>query len=298
MLAQQEFSGTFYKNGANVLGVLRHPGTVENKEEFRNDWQRYVSSSNANQTAILEQGMEYERIGIPPDEAQFIETQKLNALQIATIFGVPPNRINILDRVTFNNIEHLGIDFVTYTLASWFTRVEQEIDWKLISERRHGQLFVKHNANALMRGDFKGRTEGYGKALGGSSGPGWMSVNEVRALEERNPVPGGDEILMGDVFKDEPAPDEPDDDDEPDEDDDIEQLNGIAEGVIQREARRLMAMVRRGFMFDSGPDGIADHLKDVFGRSADTFVLWLADPGADVVLSEAVIGDRLRADFL
>jgi HK97 family phage portal protein len=262
MMAQQEFSARLWKNGATLNGVLSFPGTVVDKEAFRKDWEAYVGSDNAMKTAILEEGMKYERIGIPPEEAQFVETQKISSLQVAMAFGVPPHRLNIMDRVTFNNIEHMGMEFVQYTLMPWYNRIEQECAFKLLRDSERS-LYFKFNANGLMRGDFKARTEAYSKAVGGPGTQGWMAVNEVRRLEELPTMEGWDEIVTAGSGEPEPEP-EDDVDDVPveeEEDEDVDRrLRMILDKLVGREARRIVKMHAK----HSDISGLAAHLANVF----------------------------------
>ena len=151
--------------------------------------------SNAGKVAILEEGMTYESISIPPEDAQFLETRKFQIAEIARIFRVPLHLLNELDHATFSNIEHQNLEFVIYTLTSWITRWEQALNKTLFSENERGKFFVKFNVDGLLCGDYQSRMQGYATARQN----GWLSANDIRELENLNPIPdeeGGNLYLI------------------------------------------------------------------------------------------------------
>ena len=207
-IATQRFSSRFFGNGATLQGVLEHPGTVRDKEELRKDWQKiYGGTENAFKTAVLEQGMKYSRIGIPPEDAQFVETRKLQRSEIATIFQVPMHFLGD-PNTKYANREQESIDFVVYSLGAWCARWEQEINFKLLRPAEQTRYFVKFNTNALMRGDHASRSTFYKAGIN----DGWMTRNEARELEDLNPLENLDDPLQPlnmAVAGEEPRPTEP-----------------------------------------------------------------------------------------
>ena len=137
-----------------------------------------------------EEGMEFQQVGIPPEDAQFLETRKFQIAEIARIFNVPSHMINDLDRATFNNISELSIGFLRYTMTPWLVSWEQELNRKLFPGSN--TYYVKFNVNGLLRGTQKDRADYYKTAIE----YGWMSRNEVRELEDLNRVDGLDEYLQ------------------------------------------------------------------------------------------------------
>ena len=103
----------------------------------------------------------YERISIPPEDAQFIATRKFQKTEIATIYGVPPHMIADLERATNNNIEHQGMEFVQYCLMPYLVRLEEEFNRKLLREDEFGEFYFLFGLNGLLRGDAKTRSEYY-----------------------------------------------------------------------------------------------------------------------------------------
>jgi HK97 family phage portal protein len=189
-LATNESAARFFGDGMQIGGVLEHPEELSDEAAERlKTWRAENSGlSNAHRIAILEEGMKYNPIGVAPDQAQFLETRKFQVIEIARILRIPPHLLYDLDRATFSNIEEQGIDFVTYTLTPWLRRWELELRRKLFNslELRQG-YYVKFNPAALLRGDTTKRYAAYAVALNN----GWLNVDEVRALEDLPPLPGG-----------------------------------------------------------------------------------------------------------
>jgi len=109
-IATEEYGAKLFANGANPGGVLEHPVVVKDPARVRDSWNAvYQGSTNAHRVAVLEEGMKFQSIGIPPEQAQFLETRKFQTEEICRIFRVPPHLVASLDRATFSNIEHQSI---------------------------------------------------------------------------------------------------------------------------------------------------------------------------------------------
>ena len=195
-LATEEYGAKFFANGASPGGVLEHPGVVKDPARIRESWNAvYQGSSNAHRVAVLEEGMKFQSIGIPPEQAQFLETRKFQLNEIARIFRIPPHMIGDLEKSSFSNIEQQSLEFVMYTLDPWVVRWEQAIQRALFSETEKRQYFAKFNVDGLLRGDYQSRMNGY--AVGRQNG--WLSSNDIRELENLNRIPaelGGDLYLI------------------------------------------------------------------------------------------------------
>lgn len=192
-LAAQEFGGAFFGNGASLGGVLEHPRTLSAtaREHLRLSWQeRYGGAGAVGRTALLEEGMKYTSIGIPPEQAQYLETREFQAAEIARWFRMPLHKIQVMDGAKFANIEHQAQEYVVDTLMPWLVRWEQEIDRKLYPEP---DLFAEHLVLGLLRGDSQTRAQYYTARFK----LGTLSPNDIRELENENPVgPGGDEYFI------------------------------------------------------------------------------------------------------
>ena len=195
-LATEEFGARWFGNGARPGGVLEHPGTVKDPEKLRESWNSvYKGTRNSHKIAVLEEGLTYKNVGMSPEDSQFLQTRQFQINEICRIFRVPPHMIGDLTRSTFSNIEHQSIDFVVHTIRPWLVRWEQAIKRALLTETERTIYFPKFKVDGLLRGDFHTRMQGY--AIGRQNG--WLSANEIRALEDMNRIPdgkGGDEYLL------------------------------------------------------------------------------------------------------
>lgn len=195
-LACEEYGASFFGNGANPGGVLEHPGILKDPAKVRDSWNAvYQGTRNAHKVAVLEEGMSYKQIGIPPEEAQFLETRKFQINEIARLFRIPPHMVGDLEKSSFSNIEQQSLEFVKYTLDPWVVRFEQAFKKSLLLPEEKKTHFIKFNVDGLLRGDYQSRMNGY--AIGRQNG--WLSTNDIRELEELNPISpeeGGDLYLI------------------------------------------------------------------------------------------------------
>lgn len=195
-LACEEYGASFFANGANPGGVLEHPGVLKDPSKVRESWNSvYRGVSNAHKIAVLEEGMKYQQIGIPPEEAQFLETRKFQINEIARLYRIPPHMVGDLDKSSFSNIEQQSLEFVKYTLDPWVIRWEQSLQRLLLLPGEKGKYFIKLNVDGLLRGDYQSRMNGY--AVGRQNG--WFSANDIREMENMNPIPdeeGGNLYLI------------------------------------------------------------------------------------------------------
>ena len=195
-IATEEYGAKFFANGANPGGVLEHPGVVKDPKRVRESWNAvYQGSGNAHRIAVLEEGMKFNAIGIPPEQAQFLQTRKFQINEIARIFRVPPHMVGDLEKSSFSNIEQQSLEFVKYTLDPWVVRWEQAVQKALLLPSEKRTYFAKFNVDGLLRGDYQSRMTGY--ATGRQNG--WLSANDIRELEDMNRIPaelGGDLYLI------------------------------------------------------------------------------------------------------
>lgn len=235
-MAVEKYGSSFFKNGAQPAGVLQHPNLLKDPEKVRRQWnEAYGGAGNAHKVAVLEEGMTYKPISLPPEDSQFLSTREFGVEEICRIFRVPPHMVQDLKRATFSNIEHQSIDFVVHTLDPWLVRIEKAIVKDLLVEDEKDQFFPKFNVDGLLRGDYKSRMDGY--SIGISTGI--ISPNEARRKENMPPLSeedGGDFHIVNGTFiklkdvgqqygvqentQDKPQediPDEPETEEQPDE---------------------------------------------------------------------------------
>ncbi len=193
--ATEDYGSKFFSNGAKPSIVVKHPGNLSDGAYDRliDSWEaRHQGLENSHRVAILEEGMSIDQVGMAPEDAQFLETRKLQRSEIASIFRVPAHMVGDLDKASYASIEQQSLDFVTYSLTPWLVRWEQQIKRSLLLKSEQNTVFVEHLLDSLLRGDLQSRYTSYQTGIQG----GWLSANDVRSFENMNPIDGGDTYLM------------------------------------------------------------------------------------------------------
>lgn len=191
-LETERFGASFFGNDARPSILLRPKIALGEKaqQNLRRSWNRlYQGSKNANRVGVLEEDIAVEKISVPPEDAQFLQTRQHNITEIARWYRIPPHMLADLSRATFSNIEHLGIEFVVYALTPWLRRWEEALRSQLLTEAEQRDHLIRFNVNGLLRGDAKSRSQFYREMFG----IGAFSVNMILELEDMNPVEDGDE---------------------------------------------------------------------------------------------------------
>ena len=196
-IAAEEYASNYFKNGANVGGVIEYPGELDDdafdrlQKSVRNE---YEGLSKSARLLFLEQGSKFQKVSNTPQESQMLDTRKFQVREAARFYNVPPHMIGDLEQATFSNIEQMSLNFVIYTLRPYLVRIERAIIAQLLTKIDRKNLFSKFSVDALLRGDYKSRMEGYALARQN----GWMSANDIRNLEDEDSIPveeGGDAYL-------------------------------------------------------------------------------------------------------
>lgn len=191
-MAQQEFEGTFYKQGAKPSALLSHPHQL-NQEQMTNIKKSFDrnhgGTANMNRVLVLEEGMTYSPVSMSQKDADYIESRRLTIDDICRIFRVPPPMVGVLQDATYSNISEQSRMLVSHTLRPWFVRIEQAMNEALLTPRGRRTHFIEHNAEGLLRGNLQERYEAYRVAREW----GWLSVNEIRRTENMGDIgPDGD----------------------------------------------------------------------------------------------------------
>lgn len=198
-ISMEKYGSKFFSNGANIGIAYTHPSELTDKayarlqESLKED---HAGVDNAHKPIILEEGMSIEKIGIPPDDAQFLESRKFQLAEINRIIGpVPPHLIGDMDKSTSwgTGIDSQEQGYINHSLLPYARRIEQGLDLQLLQEAdRDDGYFFEHLFDGLLRGDIQTRYEAYTKAITN----GFMSRNEARERENLNPRLGLDEMLQ------------------------------------------------------------------------------------------------------
>ncbi|HET6427816.1 MAG TPA: phage portal protein [Phycisphaerae bacterium] len=188
--AAEQYGSSFFGNGTSPGAVITHPQTLTApaEERLRESVRKYRDGpSNQHRLLILEDAMKWEQIGTPPEDAQFLETREFQVPDVCRWFRMPPHKVSHLNRATWANLGEQNTEFATDTMAPWTARMEEEADRKLIVGGARSGRFTRLNLNALpFRGDPKSRVIFYRQLRD----LGVVDVDELRALEDMNPIGG------------------------------------------------------------------------------------------------------------
>jgi HK97 family phage portal protein len=195
-ISTDKFGSKFFSNGANPGIMYKHPGQLSDTAygHLKESLEQKAGVDQSHKPIILEEGMSIERLGLPNDDAQFLETRKFQVTEIARIFRVPPHMIGDVDGSTSwgTGIDSQEMGYANHTLRPWATRIEQQLNVGLLLKKDQGAKFYEHLMEALLRGDIATRYQSYVHAITN----GFMTRNEVREKENMNPRKGLDVMLQ------------------------------------------------------------------------------------------------------
>ncbi|WP_211325924.1 phage portal protein [Hephaestia caeni] len=193
-LTMERHGATVFKNGANVSSALKHPKklTEEAHARLRADMQEFrTGGARDGETIILEEGMDWVRMGMTAVDAQWIEARKLSRSDIGMVYGVPPHMYGDTEKSTSwgTGIEQQTQGFVTFGVEDDFTMWEEGVTVDCLDAPADDGLYMRIKRGALIKGDIKTRYTAYQIGRNG----GWLSKNDIRGLEDMNPIEGGDD---------------------------------------------------------------------------------------------------------
>jgi HK97 family phage portal protein len=197
-IATEEFGARFFGNGSRPGGVITRPKEApkwspDAKSSFKRSWEEaHAGLTNSQRVAILEEGMDWKQIGISPDDSQFLQTRGFQVTEIARFFRIPLHMLGHLERSSFNNIEQQSIDFIQHAVGPWMARWESVINHDLFDEADRGTYYAQFLVTALLRGDSAARSAYYRQRFA----MGTYSQNDIRELENEDPIPGGDRYFV------------------------------------------------------------------------------------------------------
>jgi HK97 family phage portal protein len=194
-LTYETFGVNFYKNGANTSMALIHPKSLKDAayERLKKEVEeKRTGLRNVNKPWLLEEGMQIKELTINPVDAQHLELKYFQIEEICRFYRVPLHLVQHLLRATNNNIEHQSLEFIIYTMLPWAKRIEENINLQLLTrEERKAGYFTEFKFDIFLRGDMASRAAAYASARQW----GWMSVNDIRRLENMNGIG-----LAGDIY--------------------------------------------------------------------------------------------------
>ena len=274
-MATESFSAKYFKNGTNTGGVVEHPAKLSDPafNRLKKSMQEsYEGLGNAHRMLLLEEGMKFQKIIIPPNDSQMLESRKHQVEEIARFYNVPPHIIQDLSRATFSNIEEQGVYYAVHSIRPWAIRWEQAIYRCLLSEIDRREYFAELMIDALMRGNIESRYKAY--AVGRQWG--WLSINDIRNKENMDPITqdGGDIYLMPLNMTDINNP--PDVEEEPKKKEGRSHIEHRSsrmnisesfEGIFEDMTARIVRKEKQNIM--------AEARKQLSTRNIDTFIAWL-----------------------
>lgn len=196
-LAADRHASKFFESGTMQRFAIEQKGKMSSDgiDSLRKQWiETYGGSNNSNKPLLLTEGAQIKELSLSAADAQLLETRSFNVEDICRFFGVPPHMVGHTQKSTSwgTGIEQQSIGFVIYCLQPYLVDFEQELNRKLFPNEDY---FFEFETGGLLRGDSKAQSEAFRASLGGSNGPGWQTVNEIRKLKNLKPIPGGDVLV-------------------------------------------------------------------------------------------------------
>jgi HK97 family phage portal protein len=188
--AMQSFAARFFGTGATTQGIIEYPGnlTPEQAKNLRDGFDSaHRGFRRAHKTGVLSGGASYKQTTVPNDAAQFLESRRFSVEEIARAFNIPLSMMGVPGTQSYASVEQNAIQFVVHTLRPYIEKLEWSYSRLLPVE-----AFLKFNVDGLLRGDFNSRITAYSTGLQS----GFMSVNDVRRLEDLSPTEGGDQYRV------------------------------------------------------------------------------------------------------
>jgi HK97 family phage portal protein len=196
-MAAQKYASTYFRNSGRPAVLLEHPATIdaEAQKRLKTSWDKmYSGLDNAHRTAVLEEGMTAKMLQINAKDSQLIESRQFEVRDVANWFGVPPHKVGDTTRTSYSSLEQENQSYLDEALDGWLVNWEEESNYKLLGgeERTAESHFCEFQRNAIVRADMTTRFAGYNTGLQG----GWLNRNEIRAMENLNPIEGGDAYFV------------------------------------------------------------------------------------------------------
>ena len=193
-LAMGDYASGFFAGGGvpplALVGPM--PAGPDAVKRAQQDIKRAIDGAKSKGDPVfpIPAGYELKPVGFDPAKGQMTEARLFQVQEIARIYGLPPVFLQDLSRGTFANVEQQDLYLVKHLIAQWAKAFEDELNLKLFGRR--SKVFVEHELDGLMRGDFKTRMEGLAQGIQNAL----LTPNEGRGLLNRGPLPKGDELLV------------------------------------------------------------------------------------------------------
>lgn len=190
-LATEEYGARFFGNGAKASGVLEHPGRLSSqnaKGNIRKSFEeQHQGLSKSHRLMILEEGMKYHQTGLSQEDSQYLQTRNFQGVEICRIFNIPPIMVGLENKSsTYASAEQFFLSFEKHTIRPELVGWEQRIKKELFADEDI-EHFAEFLVAGLLRGDMASRYSAYSIGRNG----GWLSADDIREIENMNPLPDG-----------------------------------------------------------------------------------------------------------
>lgn len=196
-LAEQKHAAKFYRTGGQVSGVLEVGEEFQPSEEqwatLTDDVAHEFGPNSTSSVKLLQKGLAYKSVSMKNTDAQFLESRHFSVVDICRFFGVPPHMVYETEQgMPRSNVEQLGLEFAIYTLTPLTIALAQSIEETLLTRAERDRIEVSFDLDGLARADFRTRMDGLRIAVGRP----WLTPNEARAADGRQPIDNGDELYV------------------------------------------------------------------------------------------------------
>ncbi len=197
-IAVEEHASKVFSNGTTLSGVIERPKdaaaikTQDGIDKVVNSFVgKHSGIRNMFSVAMLQEGMTYKQMAMNNDQAQLIEARKLGVADVSRLYGIPLSMLSESAGESYKSIEQQSLNYVIFGLMPWLKRWESAMRRDLLLPSERKDYFIEFNVAGLIRGDMKSRYDAYAIARQW----GWLSVNDIRRLENLPPVEGGNVYL-------------------------------------------------------------------------------------------------------
>jgi HK97 family phage portal protein len=281
-MATEGYASRLFDRGAQHGGVLTHPGVLNDEaaERMAKSFSAQTAGpSNWHRPVILEEGVTWTPVTMTAEDSQYLLSRKFSVVEMARWLGVPPHKLFDLERATFSNIEHQGIEFVVDDLTPWLVLWEQAISRDLILAT--DTYFAEFNLEGLLRGDSTTRADFHSKLFG----VGALSQNDIRRRENMNAIPNGDTYFVQGAMRPSDQPYQASGQPAPREEERPSRRSAQASAIAQVSAERLLrkeiqAVQKMAVKHAADSDAFAGAVTDWYAKHAALVAATLNVPQA------------------
>ena len=194
-IALESYAARFFGQGATTSGIIEFPGNLspdQAKNLVDGFDARHKGFRKSHKTGVLSGGAKYVQTTMENDRAQFIDSRRMAVEDVARAFNIPPHLLGLPGTNTYSSVEQNNIAFVTHTVRPIIQKLESAFTPLMASEPGGATAFIKFTLDGLLRGDANSRFTAYSTGLQA----GYLTINDIRRLEDLPPVTGGEIIRV------------------------------------------------------------------------------------------------------